>query len=238
MPRLIHFALLMALCTSAVAQEGDSPWSGDAELGFVASEGNTDAKSITANGSLIWEEGNWKNDSQMQTLNTESEGVRSAERYFVSNRLAYTFSPHNYLFNYIAWEDDRFSGYKYRATIAFGYGRRIIEQPDMLWDAEIGPGYRKAEELSETGGATEEDGILRAASNFRWKISPTATFEQKLSVDHGAENTVSKSTTSIKTTVKGGVALKVSYMVHYTDNVPQDKVHADKQTTVTMVYSF
>lgn len=238
MPRFTLFAFLLVLCLPALAQEGSSPWSGDAELGFVASEGNTEAKSITANGSLIWEQGNWKNDSQLQTLNTESAGVRSAERYFVSNRLAYTFSPHNYLFNYVSWEDDRFSGYKYRATIAFGYGRRIIDRPDMLWDAEIGPGYRKAEELKESGGETEEDGILRAATNFRWDISDTATFEQKLSVDHGAENTVSKSTTSIKTTVKGGVGLKVSYLVQYTEHVPQDKVHADKQTTVTLVYSF
>lgn len=238
MNRLTLLALLSAVCVSTIAQEGSSPWSGDAELGFVASEGNTDAKSVSANGSLIWEKDKWKNNSELQALNTESAGVRSAERYFISNRIAYTFSPHNYLFNYISWEDDRFSGYKYRATIAFGYGRRLIDKETMLWDAEIGPGYRKAEQLPEDGGEVEEDGILRAATSFRWDLSPTATFEQKLSVDHGAENTVSKSTTSLKTTVRGGIGLKISYLVQYTENVPAEKVHADKQTTVTMVYSF
>ena len=57
-------------------------------------------------------------------------------------------------------------------------------------------------------------------------------------MDHGEENTVSKSTTSIKTTVKGGIGLKIAYLVQYTSDVPDDKVHADKQTTVTLVYSF
>ncbi|MAY36195.1 MAG: hypothetical protein CMN84_08870 [Spongiibacteraceae bacterium] len=238
MTRLTLLALLSCFCASTLAQEGSSPWSGDAELGFVASEGNTDAKSVSANAALIWEKDAWKNNSEFQTLNTESAGVRSAERYFVSNRLSYTFSPHNYLFNYVSWEDDRFSGYKYRATIAFGYGRRIIENETLLWDAEIGPGYRRAELLDNDGDDVEEDAILRMASNFRWELSPTATFEQKLAVDHGEENTVSKSTTSIKTTVAGGVGLKIAYLVQYTSDVPADKVHADKQTTVTLVYSF
>ena len=51
-------------CASSFAQEIQSPWSGDDELGFVASEGNTDAKSITANGALTWEKGTWKNKRQ------------------------------------------------------------------------------------------------------------------------------------------------------------------------------
>lgn len=231
----VFFALT---CAGSFAQEIPSPWSGDAELGFVASEGNTDAKSITANGALIWEKGTWKNNSELQALNSESAGVRSAEKYFLSNRLAYTFSPNNYTFGYLSHEVDQFSGYEYKTTAAFGYGRRLINRDTMLWDAEIGPGYRRAEIAEDAVGDDEEEGILRLFSSFRWDLSPTATFEQKVSVESGDENTVSKSTTSLKTTVAGGVGLKVAYLVNYTENVPPGKVHADKQTTLTMVYSF
>ncbi|HCS26717.1 MAG TPA: hypothetical protein DIW43_04660 [Spongiibacteraceae bacterium] len=238
MIRTILSALIALSCATSFAQEIQSPWSGDAELGFLASEGNTDAKSITANGALIWEKGTWKNNSELSALNSKSAGVRSAEKYFFSNRLAYTFSPDNYTFGYLSHEVDRFSGYKYKGTVAFGYGRRLINRETMLWDAEIGPGYRRAELSADAAGDDEEEGILRLFSSFRWDISPTATFEQKISVESGDENTVSKSTTSLKTTVAGGIGLKVAYLINYTENVPPGKVHADKQTTVTMVYSF
>lgn len=238
MNRTTLAAWLALSCTCSVAQQGQSPWSGDAELGFVASEGNTDAKSFTGNGALIWEQGNWKNNAELTSLNTESSGVRSAEKYFLSNRLAHTFSPDNYTFGYLSHEVDRFSGFKYKSTIAFGYGRRLINRDDMLWDAEIGPGYRRAEIAADAVGDDEEEGIVRVSSNFRWDLSPTATFEQKLSVATGADNTTSKSSTSLKTSVAGGIGLKVAYLVNYTENVPPGKVHADKQTTVTMVYSF
>ncbi len=232
-------ATLLSLCgASAIAEEPQSPWSGDVELGYVASEGNTKAKSITSNASIAWRENAWKNDAELQTLNTKSSGTRSAERYFFSNRLAYTFSPNNYTFGYVSHEDDRFSGYKYKSTIAFGYGRRIIDSDTMLWDAEIGPGYRRAELSADSSGDDEEEGILRLFSSFKWEFSPTATFEQKVSVESGDENTVSRSTTSLKTSVIGGIGLKVSYLINYTEDVPPGKVHADKQTTLTMVYSF
>lgn len=232
-------ALLSCLASAgAVTQEAESPWSGDTELGYVASEGNTQATSTTFNGSLVWRRDNWKNDAEVSALNSESDGVRSAERYFLSSRTAYTFSPNNYTFGYVAYEDDRFSGFKYKATVAIGYGRRLIDRDTMLWDAEIGPGYRRAELASDVTGDDEEEGIVRLYTGFRWDLSPTATFEQKVSVESGSENTVSKSTTSLKTSVIGGVGLKIAYLVNYTENVPPGKVHADKQTTVTMVYSF
>ncbi len=232
-------AVLLALsCAPAFAQEGSSPWSGDAELGFVASEGNTDAKSISANGSLTWEEGDWKNNSDFNSLATKSDGIQSAEKYFLSNRLSYTFSPNNYTFGYLSHDDDRFSGYKYRSTVAVGYGRRLINNEDMLWDAEIGPGYRRAELAADASGRDEEEGIVRVSSQFRWDLSPTATFEQKLSSESGDKNTISKSSTSLKTTVAGGIGLKIAYLINYTKNVPAGKEHADKQTTVTLVYSF
>ena len=231
-------ALMILSCACSYAQEAKSPWSGDAELGYVANEGNTDAKSITANGKLIWEEGSWKNNSELVTLNTKSSGERSAERYFVSNRLAYTFSPNNYTFGYLSHDVDRFSGYEYKSTVAFGYGRRIINRDTMLWDAEIGPGYRSSQISDDATGDDEEEAILRMFSSFRWDLSPTATFEQQVSVESGDENTVSKSTTSLKTAVAGGIGLKVAYLINYTENVPPGKVHADKQTTITMVYSF
>ena len=69
-------------------------------------------------------------------------------------------------------------------------------------------------------------------------MSETATFEQSLSVESGDKNTVSKSVTALKTKIIGGFGLKISYTMEYNEVVPNSNVHMDKQTAVTLVYSF
>ncbi|MFT5603559.1 MAG: putative salt-induced outer membrane protein YdiY [Paracoccaceae bacterium] len=35
-----------------------------------------------------------------------------------------------------------FSGFFYQATVAGGYGRRLLKSDRFTWDAEVGPGAR------------------------------------------------------------------------------------------------
>jgi putative salt-induced outer membrane protein YdiY len=80
--------------------------------------------------------------------------------------------------------------------------------------------------------------ILRASTKYQWLISENATFEQELSTEVGEDKTVSRSTTALKSTIIGALAMKLSYSVRYTDNVPPGTKHADTETAVTLVYSF
>jgi len=87
-------------------------------------------------------------------------------------------------------------------------------------------------------GDDQEEAILRAYGNYEWQLSDSALFGQELSVEGGDENTISKSTTSLKTTIVGKFALKVSYTVKYTEEVPPGTDHVDAETSVTLVYAF
>ncbi|CAA0092830.1 Uncharacterised protein [Zhongshania aliphaticivorans] len=215
-------------------------WKGDIEFGYYQQEGNTDESSIIGKANGKRSNGQWTYDINAEAQNSETSGIRSAERYFLSNRLAYDFSESNYSFGYASADKDRFSGYVYQATLTGGYGRRLLKNEKMTWDAEVGPGIRVSEfeTASDSGDGQITEAILRLSTEFAFAVSETATFEQKLSVESGDENTVSKSVTSLKTKIVGGLGLKLSYTMEYNEIVPNDTVHLDRETAVTVVYNF
>lgn len=213
-------------------------WTGEIEFGYVDTSGNTEETTVKSKADISRERDAWRFNIFYDSLNAKSDGERTAEKYFYSNRLAYAYSEHNYSFVYASYDDDRFSGFDYQATVALGYGRRIYNKPDLKWDIEVGPGYRynKYDDTS-----TEDDTdelIIRAYTKFEWEMTDSSTFTQVLSTEAGDENTVSKSITALKTKINGSLSLKVSYTIKYTEEVPADKKHADTETAVTLSYSF
>lgn len=232
--------LAAALVTTATAETATPKlWKGDVEFGYVQKDGNTNETTLKGHSDIERKREQWQYNIEADAANTETDGVRSAEAYFLSNRLSYDFSPNNYTFGYISYDDDRFSGFKYQATVAFGYGRRLINRDNMKWDIEAGPGYRRSEvDPGVTGESDSEEAILRLYSKYSWDFSDSATFAQKISAEAGDANTISRSETSLKTKVIGGLALKLSYIVDYKREVPDGSRHADKETALTLVYSF
>lgn len=234
---LIAVTALAAL-PSLAQDPGTSPWSGDLELGYVSTSGNTDTKNIKALADINREVEQWRYNISFDALNSSKDDKRSAERYFLSNKLDYKYSERSYLFGYASYTDDRFSGYDYQAVIAGGWGYRILDQPTMTWDAEVGPGYRISKVSKEEEGSDEREAILRAYTKYQWQLSDSATFSQELQMEKGGENTITKSVTALRTTIVGALAMKLAYTIKYTQHVPEGIKHADTETSVTLVYTF
>lgn len=232
--------LSMLAANAAVAQTDTVEWNGDIEFGYYQTEGNSNETSVIAKGTANRKSGLWSNQLKANAQNSEVEGVRSEEQYFISDRLSYDVSEFNYTFGYASMDKDRFSGYVYQATLAGGYGRRLLKNDRVTWDAEVGPGYRISEfdVASDGRDGMVEEVIVRLSTDLTAKLSDTASFEQNLSVERGAENTVSKSVSALKTKIVGGFGLKISYTIEYNETVPQANMHMDRQTAVTLVYSF
>ena len=213
-------------------------WSGDVEFGYVDVSGNTEESSTKARASINREREEWRYGIFFDSLNSETDGDRTAEKYFLSNRLAYQYSEHNYVFGYASYEDDHFSGYDYQATASIGYGRRILNDETMQWDLEIGPGYRESKVDEDSTEDDESEAILRVFTKYNWDFTDSANFSQTLSVEGGEENTVTRSITALRTDIMGAFSLKLSYTIKYSENVPASKQHADTETAVTLNYSF
>lgn len=241
---LLLSAALLLSSAAAVAEgettKNDDTWKGNIDFGYTSVSGNTESTTVVAGIKAAATIQAWKNTVIVNVLNESKESDRSAERYFISDQLNRNLNDTSYVFGYLSYDDDRFSGFDYQATVSAGYGRKLIDTDTMHWDGEIGPGYRYSEfdVANADGEDNSSEAILRLSTEYDWQFSNTAAFAQTLSVETGEENTISKSSTSLKTTIIGQLALKLAYNVKYTEEVAVGKKHADTETVVSISYNF
>lgn len=218
-----------------VAQEKPAAWTGEAALGFVMTSGNTDTQSVTAKGKAVNEREMWRHSAAIEALNTEDNNATTAEKYLLAGQTNYKFKPRHYLFAIASYEDDRFSGYDWRASEALGYGYRAIERPSLVLDLEGGPGARQSK-LDD--GTRENEGMFRLAGNLDWKVSDTTNFTEVLTSEIGEDATISKSITGLKTQINGNLSMKIAYTVKHTSDVPPGIEKVDRETSMMLVYGF
>ncbi|WOH36188.1 DUF481 domain-containing protein [Thalassotalea fonticola] len=232
-------ALSIALSsTAAIAEEEVKIWSGDVDFGYTNLTGNTEETTTSGKVHVLRESAPWKYVAHFETLYSESNDEKSAERWGAFTRLEYNFTEKNYVFGRISYDEDKFSGYDSQSTATAGLGWNLIESEDMDWDFETGVGYRSAKVEDPLVAEDEEETIVRLSTLFSWKFSPTASFVQLLSTEIGEENTISLSESALKVQVIGQLSLKLSYIVKHTEEVPVDTEDTDTETVVSVTYSF
>ena len=210
-------------------------WKGNVELGIVYTTGNTETETTNAKAKAATETEKWRHTVKYESLKSSDQGTTTAERYALNGQSDYKLDKKNFFFAMINYEDDRFSGYKYRMTEAIGYGRRVVDEPNLTLDLEIGPGARQSK--LETG-ETESEAMVRGAGKLNWKISKTSTLTEDLSVDAGENSTITKSVTALSAQINGSLATKITYTIKNTSNVPPGVEKTDTETAVTLVYNF
>lgn len=244
MRNVVVLVLFMVLFTAgavslpapALAQEAQTGWTGEAELGIVTTGGNTKTESVSAKLNVGNERHRWRHTVTGEMLNTSDAGQTTAERYLASAKSDFKFTENNYLFLRGEFEKDRFSGFKQRTNETIGYGRRVIHTETVRLDMEIGQGARQSEEEG-TGDHTDEC-MTRGAANLTWDIRGHTRFSEEVTVDAGRDSTITRSVTSLKNQIAGHLASKITFTVRNTSEVPPGLKHSDRETAVTLVYSF
>lgn len=232
----LPFAALGQEAPADAAQEAEvDPYTGNVELGYVKTSGNTQAQTLNAKAKVEAKYAQWRQTFKLEALNTADREVTTAERYLAFLKTDYEFSKKDYAFGLLNYENDRFSGYDYHMSIVLGYGRRLLNTPTLLLELEGGPGYRYSE-LND--GSKQDEAVLRLAGDFKWQLSKSATFEEELSTEIGEDATISRSVTSLSSQIVGSLAMKLAYSYRYTSEVPVGVEKRDTATSVTLVYKF
>ncbi|MFV1984805.1 MAG: YdiY family protein [Thiohalomonadales bacterium] len=232
----ILMLFILIIPVSLHAEESTlSKWSGDAELGYLKSTGNTENKSMHAKGSLINERIKWKHTTTFEVTNKSDKGETIAKRWYVTAKSDYKISNASYMFVGLSHESDDFSGYDYQSTGTFGYGNHIINKKILKLDLEAGVGTRQSKLNS---GASLSETILKGAAKLIWVISNTSEFNQNLSVESGNENTQTRSVTALKMQIVGNLSSKITYSIKYNSDVPVGIVKKDTETVISLLYNF
>lgn len=238
MKTTIMVTILSACFLSAASA---APFTGEAELGYVMTNGNTKTQSLTAKAKGAKEYDVWRHNVSAEALNASSRDMasgqtnRTAEKYAAQYKADYKLSEHGYVFGLVNYEDDRFSGYDYRSKGLFGYGRDLHKTDTLLVNAELAAGMRQSK---LDNGDSDDEAIARILGHVNWKVSDTSVFDEELTIEPGEEQTIYKSITGLKVKINTSLAMKATYTIKHTTDVPVGVRETDSETTLTLVYSY
>ncbi|MBW8192674.1 DUF481 domain-containing protein [Neiella marina] len=244
--RLAVFALCFApLCPTAFALDISDEdlikqgWSAEIEGGISYSTGNTDESAMRFRGEFDYFWADWRHFLKAEANSSKSNGQNSAERYRGSYKADRDWTDVDYTFGLVTYENDRFNGLEDLFSLVAGWGHRFFPGEGMELYTEAGPGYR----WNNSPGSQDSEAILRGASQFDWTISENSTFRQIVTFESGESNVISRSETSLTTSIIGSLALKVSIsMTHQSQPEENDdgsnKDKLDTISGVTLLYRY
>lgn len=223
--------------------DNDRTWQASIELGVLITSGNSDTKNINSKLNVTQEYTKWRNTYALSSLYEDADDETTAEDYDGSIQSDYKFNTKEFLYVRGAYEKDRFSGYLYQSSVSTGYGNRLWQRKDgSFFEASAGVGYRVyAADYDYDEDAESYRGLInRFALKYENHFSPFAFFRQELNTEIGLEDGVSvtESTTSLQANIMKDLAMKLSYEIEYTSEVPSDTERLDTETSVSLLYSF
>ncbi len=223
--------------TTALSDNDDKKlWKGEGEFGFTQTSGNTDTQNLIGKLGINYLKQRWEHTFDIASLRTEDNNNLTAESYGLEFQSDYKWSEKHYWFNKIKYEDDRFSGYDYQASISTGYGFNVFKTKISSLSLDIGIGFRQSQLIGAADA--EQEPIVVAKIDYSKKIGSHTTFTQDFSIDAGSENIHSEANTGLKVSITDTIAMKLSYSLKNNSKVPADIEKTDTISAVTLVYGF
>jgi len=213
----------------------ESPWSGKAKLGYLATSGNTENSTLNTGLELGFATGKWAHLFTAAAINASEDDDTTTEAYDAGWKSERNLTDHDFLFGRLSWRKDRFGGYDTQFSQTVGYGRRLIDADKHKLNAEIGAGARQS---TLQDGTTEDETIFRGGLYYKWTLSETAEFRQDVTVESGGENTYTESVTALSARLLGDLALVASYTIKNNSDVLATLDKTDTYTALSLEYLF
>ena len=185
---LIAAILLGGNSLYAIAPLPPSPWSGNIQLGFTGTNGNSRDNNLANKLNVIYLKDKWTNTFRYDSLFASSNDKTTAARFSGTVEFDYALRTRLFAFARDNSYYDRFNAYDAASNSAAGLGWRIFNGTDLTIDVQAGPGYRWA----KVAGSGEEfnERTIYTGTNLSWTLSPNASFQQTFNVDSGSNNTL------------------------------------------------
>lgn len=234
--RLFVMAAALLVPFSLMAQDApESPWSGKATLGYLATSGNTENTTLNTGFEVGYKAGKWAHLLNAAAVNASENEITTAEAYDVGWKSERNLSDKDFLFGRLSWRKDQFGGFDTQFSQTVGYGRRLIDSDKHKLNAELGAGARQSTLQS---GLKVDETVFRGGMYYKWLFSETSEFRQDLTAEGGEENTYVESVTAISAKLLGDLALVASYTIKHNTDVSPLLEETDTYTALSLEYSF
>ena len=236
--------VVLAVVSMLAVPIAQAQWTGKGEAGISLATGNTDTK--TGNAAVEFSDtvGDWKHTFGFDGVYAAESGTTTAQRWSVHEQTDYNFTPRDFAFGAVRYEDDRFSGFQYQATLSTGVGRHLIATDHTKLTATVGVGYKNFETrdvFDDTGvlleeHSTENQAIGRATVTYEHQFTATTTILDKLLVEAGSQNTFLQNDLALQVKMNTRLALAVGYSVRNNTDPPTGFKRTDTLSTLNLVY--
>lgn len=241
---MIRYLLLGVLSSVVISAQAD--WTGIGEAGLLMSDGNTETESANAKLKFSTEVSDWKHSLGLEGLYASNEGDKTAQRWQLFGQSDYNISEKTFAFGAGRYERDKFSGFKYQATLSSGLGRKLIRTDQTKLTATAGVGYKFSETrdtFDDLGalleeGDTDNEAIFRGTADFEHAFNESTSVINNFIVEAGSNNTYLENGLALKVKMNAKLALALGYTVRHNTDPPSSFKSTDTMTTVNLVYEF
>lgn len=247
--------LSVSTLTPAVAAYADAPpplqgvWTGKGQAGYLASQGNTDAKSANAAIDMALMDGLWKHAFHIGGLYGQNSGIISAERWDTEWQSNYSITKDLFAFGGLRYSHDMFSGFQYQVSATAGLGYKFFDTDTTKLSAQVGAGYRKSQPellLKNAAGvvtarilqASHNDVIATVGMDYSQALSSSTTLSNKFLMETGSSDTLFTDALALAVKMSDKLALSLGYGVQNNSNPPAGLKKLDRVETVNLVYAF
>jgi len=244
---IVVFAAAPALAQEAVApppcacpcpcpEPPPPPLTGSFSAGLALTTGNTDTSSFNLGFNLVYDP---KTHALFRAdafyLRSTNNGAATADKGAASFRYEYTVTDRVYAFAQVGYLRDQFKNVLYLVTPMAGGGYYFVKQKDLelTGDASVGGAFE-----SDSGYAATNSGAFSVGQGFSWKISPNATFTEKVTglwkMNHLSDSFYHFET-SLAASITKASELKITYLVDFKNRPNPDTL---KKTDTALIAAF
>lgn len=238
--KFLAAVLAIAPAAACLAEDNTNSWSGEAELGFTRSTGNTDSENLLTRIKINKEYLKWSNELRLEAINSSEDDVRTKESYLMELQANRKFSDLTYAFSNLRHVEDKFGGFRKQSSVSFGMGWNVLREPDHKLKLESGLGYRRSEEQDTDGmpGETLNEPVFVGSAEWVYQLTETTTLSDTFRTEVGSDNTFTENEIAARVKINSSLGLKVSYLVRNNSDVPVDTEKTDTLTSISLDYKF
>ncbi len=240
----------MAILCALSAGHTHADWAGAGQLGIVHARGNTDSSSANAKIDVSNELEYWKHTFGLNAMYSESDEIKSGERWDTMWQSDYKLTEKVFLFGGLRYENDRYGAFSYQATATTGAGYKFYDTDTTKLSAQAGVGFKRSRsqtlvEDPDTGevidrihGEPTNRGVVTGGVNFEHALTPNTKILDKFLVEAASDNTFAQNNLALQVSMSDRLALSVGYELRLNTSPPPDQQRLDSLTTLNLVYKF
>lgn len=230
-------ALVVGL--SAIAEDApQKPWTGSAELSYVATSGNTDTSSLGLGGELHYKPGTWTYDFKVSYVEAETDGTKSAEKIGALFGASRPISERLDYYARIAYLSDKFSGIDSNYSADTGVAWKALTGETQFLDLGAGVGYTSE---SRTVGEDRDFATGTMFAKYKYVFSTSAEFTDNANYIYDFDNSENwrfLNSAAVTAAVNSIFSLKAYYNIVYLNEPVAGFEKTDTTTGVSLVAKF